>query len=222
MPQAGAERSSALQCPILALVMPTSKRHYAPGDLQFLTSSTYRRAQLFESDRFRLWAAELRSAPARALQQLWSAGACSRFVKAAPRRRTPKRQVAHTLRSRRCVRSTNLRHSLRGVWATRDRVTRDDGGPLTTPSSGRGIQLSRGKGKGREQVTQDSFFNLADFPWEELRRTATSENGSCVTGQRPQAYHPLTGHAGKDPSPALLRRAPSPLGEGRTGAERIE
>jgi hypothetical protein len=33
--------------------MPTSKRHFAPGQLQFLTSSTYRRAALFESDRFR-------------------------------------------------------------------------------------------------------------------------------------------------------------------------
>jgi putative transposase len=33
--------------------MPTHKRHFAPGDLQFLTSSTYRRAKLFESDRFR-------------------------------------------------------------------------------------------------------------------------------------------------------------------------
>jgi putative transposase len=33
--------------------MPTHKRHFAPGHLQFLTSSTYRRAQLFESDRFR-------------------------------------------------------------------------------------------------------------------------------------------------------------------------
>jgi hypothetical protein len=51
---AGAERSSALQRAILALVIPTSKRHFAPGDLQFLTSSTYHRAKLFESDRFRL------------------------------------------------------------------------------------------------------------------------------------------------------------------------
>ena len=136
--------------------MPTSKRHYAPGDLQFLTSSTYRRAQLFESDRFRLWAAELRFAPACALQQLWSAGACSRFVKAVPTRRTPKRQVTHTSRSRRCVRSTNLRHSLRGARARRNRVTRDDGAPLTTPSSGRGIQLSRRKsnrGGGRCRVS---------------------------------------------------------------------
>jgi hypothetical protein len=31
--------------------MPTHKRHFAPGDLQFLTSSTYHRAKLFESDR---------------------------------------------------------------------------------------------------------------------------------------------------------------------------
>jgi hypothetical protein len=44
--------------------MPSPKRHFAPGDLQFLTSSTYPRAKLFESDRFRLLAAELRSAPA--------------------------------------------------------------------------------------------------------------------------------------------------------------
>ena len=66
---AGAERSSALQRAILALVMPTPKRHFAPGDLQFLTSRTYRRAMLFETDRLAglescLWAAELRSAPA--------------------------------------------------------------------------------------------------------------------------------------------------------------
>ena len=33
--------------------MPTSKRHFAPGQLQFLTSSTYRRARLFASDKFR-------------------------------------------------------------------------------------------------------------------------------------------------------------------------
>jgi len=38
---------------MLALVMPTHKRHFAPGDLQFLTSSTYHRAKLFESDWFR-------------------------------------------------------------------------------------------------------------------------------------------------------------------------
>ena len=53
LPLAGAEPSSALQHAILALVMPTSKRHFAPAELQFLTSSTYRRAKLFESDRFR-------------------------------------------------------------------------------------------------------------------------------------------------------------------------
>jgi putative transposase len=52
-PLAGAERSSALQRAILVLVMPTSKHHVAPGQLQFLPSSTYRRAQLFERDRFR-------------------------------------------------------------------------------------------------------------------------------------------------------------------------
>lgn len=33
--------------------MPTLKRHFVPGQLQFLTSSTYRRAQLFASERFR-------------------------------------------------------------------------------------------------------------------------------------------------------------------------
>ena len=53
-PPAGAERSSALQRAILALVMPVPKRHFAPGDPQFLTSSTYRRARLFEGDRLRL------------------------------------------------------------------------------------------------------------------------------------------------------------------------
>ena len=49
-PLAGAERSSALQRAILALVMPTHKRHFARG-LQLLGSSTYRRTKLFESDR---------------------------------------------------------------------------------------------------------------------------------------------------------------------------
>jgi len=38
---------------MLALGVPTHKRHFAPGQLQFLTSSTYHRAKLFESDRFR-------------------------------------------------------------------------------------------------------------------------------------------------------------------------
>ena len=33
--------------------MPAYKRHFAPGQLQFLTSSTYRRVKLLESDRFR-------------------------------------------------------------------------------------------------------------------------------------------------------------------------
>jgi len=42
--------------------MPTHKPHFVPGDLQFLTSNTYRRSKLLESDR--LLAAELRSAPA--------------------------------------------------------------------------------------------------------------------------------------------------------------
>jgi putative transposase len=39
--------------------MPTHKRHFAPGQLQFLTTSTYRRARLFESDRFRLYFVEV-------------------------------------------------------------------------------------------------------------------------------------------------------------------
>ena len=47
---AGAEHSSALQRAVLALVMPTRKRHFARG-LQLLGSSTYRRVKLFESDR---------------------------------------------------------------------------------------------------------------------------------------------------------------------------
>jgi 8-oxo-dGTP pyrophosphatase MutT (NUDIX family) len=33
--------------------MPVSRRHFAPGQLQFITSSTYRRTRLFESHRFR-------------------------------------------------------------------------------------------------------------------------------------------------------------------------
>ena len=42
--------------------MPAHKPHFVPRDLQFLTSSTYHRTKLLESDR--LLAAELRSAPA--------------------------------------------------------------------------------------------------------------------------------------------------------------
>jgi hypothetical protein len=51
---AGAEGNSALQRAILALILPTHKRHIAPGRLQLLAGSTYRRARLFESDRLRL------------------------------------------------------------------------------------------------------------------------------------------------------------------------
>ena len=32
-------------------IVPTHKPHFVPGDLQFLTSNTYRRAKLLESDR---------------------------------------------------------------------------------------------------------------------------------------------------------------------------
>jgi hypothetical protein len=61
---------SALQRAALALVVPTHKHHFARGRLQqLLTSSTCRRDKL-ENDRVAwfqscLWAAELRSAPAR-------------------------------------------------------------------------------------------------------------------------------------------------------------
>jgi hypothetical protein len=48
---AGAERTSAPQRTILVLVMPTHKRLFARGRLQLLTSSTYRRDKLLESDR---------------------------------------------------------------------------------------------------------------------------------------------------------------------------
>jgi REP-associated tyrosine transposase len=53
MSLAGAERSSALQHGKLSPIMPSHQRYFAPGQLQFLTSSAYRRAKLFESDRFR-------------------------------------------------------------------------------------------------------------------------------------------------------------------------
>jgi len=33
--------------------MPLHKRHYSPGQLQFITASTYQRAPLFLSERFR-------------------------------------------------------------------------------------------------------------------------------------------------------------------------
>ncbi len=34
------------------LALPVSRRHFAPGQLQFITSSTYRRTKLFDSDCF--------------------------------------------------------------------------------------------------------------------------------------------------------------------------
>lgn len=51
--RAGAERSSAFQLPMLctALLTPVCRRHFAPGHLQFITSSTYRRTKLFDSHR---------------------------------------------------------------------------------------------------------------------------------------------------------------------------
>lgn len=54
-PPAGAERSSAFRVAIryTALDMPVSRRHFAPEQLQFITSSTYRRRKLFESYRLR-------------------------------------------------------------------------------------------------------------------------------------------------------------------------
>ncbi|MGO8734634.1 MAG: transposase, partial [Terriglobia bacterium] len=33
--------------------MPVSRRHFAPGQLQFITSSVYRRTKLFDSQRLR-------------------------------------------------------------------------------------------------------------------------------------------------------------------------
>jgi hypothetical protein len=44
---AGAERSSALGHDTLAQDVLTTKRPFAPGQLQFLTRSTYRRAKLW-------------------------------------------------------------------------------------------------------------------------------------------------------------------------------
>ena len=35
------------------LAMPVSSRHFAPGQLHFITSGTYRRTKLFDSHRFR-------------------------------------------------------------------------------------------------------------------------------------------------------------------------
>jgi hypothetical protein len=53
----------------LALAMPNHKCRFAPERLQFLASSTFRRAELFESDRppdfSRVYAPQLRFAPTR-------------------------------------------------------------------------------------------------------------------------------------------------------------
>lgn len=49
---AGAECGPAPQQATLALVTPSPKRHFAPGQLPFLSRSTYRLAKLFKSERF--------------------------------------------------------------------------------------------------------------------------------------------------------------------------
>jgi hypothetical protein len=53
--RAGAERSAAFRVPMryTALGMPVSRPHFAPRQLQFITSSTYRRTKLFDGHRFR-------------------------------------------------------------------------------------------------------------------------------------------------------------------------
>ena len=38
---------------IILRVMPVYRRYFGPGQLQFITSSTYRRVNLFESEGFR-------------------------------------------------------------------------------------------------------------------------------------------------------------------------
>ena len=52
---AGAERSSAFWIPVryTDAAMPVSRRYFAPGQLQFITSSVYRRRKLFGSPRLR-------------------------------------------------------------------------------------------------------------------------------------------------------------------------
>jgi phosphoribosylanthranilate isomerase len=47
------DSSADLVLDFIGLVMPASKRHFAPEHAQFITSSTYRPAEVFESDRFR-------------------------------------------------------------------------------------------------------------------------------------------------------------------------
>jgi REP element-mobilizing transposase RayT len=57
IPRAGAraERSSAFRFPVLYTdpAMPVSRRCFAPGESQFITSSVYRRRRLFASPRLR-------------------------------------------------------------------------------------------------------------------------------------------------------------------------
>jgi hypothetical protein len=60
-PPAGAERSSAVSLALryTAFAMSVSRRYFAPGQLQFITSSVYRRLKLFDSDRLRLMFVEV-------------------------------------------------------------------------------------------------------------------------------------------------------------------
>jgi hypothetical protein len=55
----------------------------------------------------------------------------------------------------------------------------------------------------KQQVTQDSLFNLADFPGQGFCQAATSESGSCVT-KLPRAG--LKSAPTNDPSPAPASR----------------
>jgi hypothetical protein len=69
-------------------------------------------------------------------------------------------------------------------------ISRRDLWKLTLTLAERGIQLSWGNNKGREQVTPDSLFDFAAFPGEELRGAKTSASGSCAP-RRQRGRHEL-------------------------------
>ena len=99
-------------------------------------------------------------------------------------------RVAHTSRSERCVRLTNLRQSLLGLWAKRNRVAREDGGAFIARSSVGGTRLSRGRINGEGVGYQGGQVsgaggraNLASTVtiWPKRRLRQSAKNG-CFWG----------------------------------------
>jgi hypothetical protein len=84
---AAAERSSAFSRSA-GSVMPVSRRYFAPGQLQFITSSVYRRLKLFESHRLRRDFGEVLRQSHRSEQNPVAGGRCFEYNLPLPFTRT--------------------------------------------------------------------------------------------------------------------------------------